>query len=48
MAGLLVIGFIANALVKAVDKRHHMVRDGEADRGLGMPAGARAAAGGGA
>jgi hypothetical protein len=24
MAGLLVIGFIANLCVKAVDKRHHM------------------------
>jgi MFS family permease len=29
MAGLLVIGFIANLLVKAVDKRHHMAPDGE-------------------
>src|SRR6478736_1819029 len=29
MAGLLVIGFIANLLVKAVDKRYHMVPDGE-------------------
>ena len=24
MAGLLVIGFIANFLIKAVDERHHM------------------------
>jgi hypothetical protein len=24
MAGLLVVGFIANALIKAVDDRHHM------------------------
>ena len=29
MAGLFVIGFIANLLVKAVDKRYHMVPDGE-------------------
>ena len=47
MAGLLVIGFIANSFVKAVDKRHHMARDTdtEADRALarGMPAGAQAA-----
>ena len=36
MAGLLVIGFIANSFVKAVDKRHHMARDTdtEADRAL--------------
>ena len=49
MAGLLVIGFIANSFVKAVDKRHHMARDTdtEADRALarGMPAGAQAAGG---
>jgi MFS family permease len=49
MAGLLVIGFIANFFVKAVDKRHHMVRDtdAEADRALsrGMPAGVQAAGG---
>lgn len=47
MAGLFVVGFICNFCIKAVDKRHHMVRDGDADKGLGMPAGARAAAGGG-
>jgi hypothetical protein len=29
MAGLFVIGFIANLLVKAVDKRFHMAPDGE-------------------
>jgi hypothetical protein len=29
MAGLFVIGFIANLLVKAVDKRYHMAPDGE-------------------
>ena len=29
MAGLFMIGFIANLLVKAVDKRYHMVPDGE-------------------
>ncbi len=49
MAGLLVIGFICNFFVKAVDKRHHMARDTdtEADRALarGMPAGAQAAGG---
>ena len=49
MAGLLVIGFICNSFVKAVDKRHHMARDTdtEADRALarGMPAGAQAAGG---
>jgi len=27
MGGLFVIGFIANSCIKAVDKRHHMVRD---------------------
>ena len=31
MAGLLVIGFICNLLIKEVDKRHHMVLEGEAD-----------------
>lgn len=49
MAGLLVIGFIANAFVKAVDKRHHMVRDTDAEadraRGRGVPAAAQAAGG---
>ena len=46
MAGLFVIGFIANSLVKAVDKRHHMARGSdEADKALarGVP---QAAAGG--
>lgn len=50
MAGLLVIGFIANAFVKAVDKRHHMVKEADADletaRAQGLPAGVQAAAGG--
>ena len=32
MAGLLVIGFICNALVKAVHERHHMKADREAER----------------
>jgi len=32
MAGLLVVGFICNLLIKAVDKRFHMVPDREADR----------------
>lgn len=27
MGGLFVIGFIANFCIKAVDKRHHMVKD---------------------
>ena len=42
MAGLLVVGFIANLCVKAVDKRHHMesVPDAEIE-----PAGAQAMAG---
>jgi hypothetical protein len=31
MAGLLVIGFLANLCVKAVDKRHHMKPETEAD-----------------
>ena len=35
MAGLLVIGFICNALVKAVHSRHHMMADHEAS---GAPA----------
>lgn len=29
MCGLLVIGFIANFCIKAVDKRHHMMKDVE-------------------
>jgi hypothetical protein len=33
MAGLLVIGFIANFFVKAVDKRHHMKAQEDADSG---------------
>jgi hypothetical protein len=33
MAGLLVIGFIANFCVKAVDKRHHMKAQEDADSG---------------
>jgi hypothetical protein len=32
MAGLFVIGFIANALVKAVDARYHMKADTNAER----------------
>ena len=45
MAGLLVIGFICNLLVKAVDTRFHM-KDDEAERAaaeigaVGKPAGA--------
>jgi hypothetical protein len=31
MAGLLVVGFIANFCVKAVDKRHHMKSEVDAD-----------------
>jgi hypothetical protein len=31
MAGLLVVGFLANLRVKAVDKRHHMKPESEAD-----------------
>ena len=31
MAGLLVVGFLANLCVKAVDKRHHMKPETEAD-----------------
>ena len=42
MAGLLVIGFIANAFVKAVDQRHHMVKEADTDA---LPSGAQAAAG---
>jgi hypothetical protein len=43
MAGLLVIGFIANLCVRAVDKRHHMVSEAEPSRGLDLPGGAQAA-----
>ena len=39
MAGLLVIGFIANALVKAVDARYHMKPESDAERAQ-MPVGA--------
>ena len=39
MAGLLVIGFIANALVKAVDARYHMKPETDAERSP-MPVGA--------
>jgi hypothetical protein len=35
MAGLLVIGFICNLLVKAVDKRFHMSPDQDALRDAG-------------
>jgi hypothetical protein len=31
MAGLLVVGFLANLCVKAVDKRHHMKPESQAD-----------------
>jgi hypothetical protein len=34
MAGLLVVGFIANLCVKAVDKRHHMKSEADADMAL--------------
>jgi MFS family permease len=46
MAGLFIIGFIANVLVKAVNQRYHMRADHEANRGqmavdaAGQPAGA--------
>jgi hypothetical protein len=46
MAGLFIIGFIANALIKAVDARYHMKADSDASRaqmGVGAaanPAGA--------
>ena len=42
MAGLLVVGFLANLCVKAVDKRHHMKPETEADL---EPARAQAMAG---
>src|ERR1700723_2700423 len=35
MAGLLGIGFICNALIKAGDERHHMKQTAEADSGAG-------------
>jgi|HubBroStandDraft_5_1064220.scaffolds.fasta_scaffold19339_1 MFS family permease len=44
MAGLFIIGFIANALIKAVDARYHMKADGSADRAqMGVGAAARPA-----
>jgi len=46
MASLFVIGFIANFCVRAVDKRHHMVNEADAEaesaRGQGMPSGTQA------
>ena len=43
MAGLLVIGFICNFLVKAVDARFHMkANDARANESGAAPAGARA------
>jgi hypothetical protein len=43
MAGLLVIGFICNFLVKAVDKKYHMKREeGEAALDVAGEAAARA------
>ena len=45
MAGLLVVGFIANLCVRAVDKRHHMVSEAESSRAPGLPAGVQAASG---
>src|SRR6476620_11073473 len=38
MAGLLVVGFIANLCVKAVDKRHHMKPEMDADLAQAAPA----------
>lgn len=38
MAGLLVIGFICNFFVKAVDKRYHMKKETEADTALAAAA----------
>jgi len=44
MAGLLVIGFICNLLVKAVNQRFHMAADAEAERAqIGVAAAARPA-----
>jgi MFS family permease len=46
MGGLFVIGFIANLMIKAVDRRYHMQAEREAERGqvnvnaAGQPAGA--------
>ena len=38
MAGLLVVGFIANLCVKAVDKRHHMKPEVDVDLAQAAPA----------
>ena len=40
MAGLLVVGFIANLRVKAVDKRHHMKPEVDADLAQTAPSAA--------
>jgi MFS family permease len=37
MAGLLVVGFLANLRVKAVDKRHHMKAETDADFARATP-----------
>jgi MFS family permease len=42
MAALLVVGFICNLMVKAVDKRFHMSSDNEVPRGQGVGAAAKA------
>jgi MFS family permease len=42
MAGLLVVGFICNFFVKAVDARYHMKAEGDSDYAGGKPAPARA------
>ena len=44
MAGLVVIGFICNALVKAVHARHHMKADDARVTGGGALPGGRVAA----
>jgi MFS family permease len=44
MAGLFIIGFIANALIKAVDARYHMKSDSDAGRAeMGVGAAAKPA-----
>lgn len=45
MAGLLVIGFIANLCFRAVDKRHHMVSEAEPSRARDLPGGVQTAPG---
>ncbi len=49
MASLFIIGFIANFCVKAVDKRHHMTNEADAEaeaaRNQGIPSGAIASRG---